>query len=150
MSGFGPLASAGRTHSGTPDLGAGRGTLDWQTGVVLRIGSIIINVSDTSRAAEFWKAALGYTVHGGTVPKDESTVLRPAVAGSPAITLDGDDRMHLDLHVDSEEELAAEVVRLVHLGARRVDWSYPDRAAFVVLTDTEGNLFCVVNAGDKS
>ena len=117
---------------------------------MLRIGSIIINVSDTSRAAEFWKAVLGYTVRGGAVPKDESTVLRPGVAGGPAITLDRDDRMHLDLHVDSEEELAAEVARLVHLGARQVDWTYPDGATFVVLADTEGNLFCVVNVGDKN
>jgi catechol 2,3-dioxygenase-like lactoylglutathione lyase family enzyme len=118
--------------------------------VVLRIGSIIINVSDTSRAAEFWKAALDYTVQGGAVAKAESTVLRPSVAGVPTITLDGDDRMHLDLHVDSNEELGAEVARLVDLGARRVDRTYPDRARFVVLADTEGNLFCVVNTGNPS
>jgi hypothetical protein len=55
--------------------------------------------------------------------------------------------MHLDLHVDSEEELVAEVDRLVGLGACHVDWTYPDGAAFVVLTDIEGNLFCVVNVG---
>lgn len=74
-------------------------------------------------------------------------MLVPADAKCPAVTLDGNDRMHLDLHVDSEEELLAEVDRLVNLGARRVDWTYPDGAAFVVLTDTGGNLFCVVNAG---
>jgi hypothetical protein len=26
-----------------------------------------------------------------------------------------------------------------------VDWVYPPDAGFVVLSDTEGNLFCVVN-----
>jgi hypothetical protein len=26
-----------------------------------------------------------------------------------------------------------------------VDWAYPDGADFVVLADTEGNLFCVIN-----
>jgi hypothetical protein len=57
--------------------------------------------------------------------------------------------MHLDLHVDSEEELGAEVDRLVGFGARHVEWPYPDDAAFVVLTDTEGNLFCVVNVGKR-
>jgi Glyoxalase-like domain len=37
---------------------------------------------------------------------------------------------------------------LVTLGARRVEhWFYPDDADFVVLADTEGNLFCVINAG---
>jgi hypothetical protein len=27
-----------------------------------------------------------------------------------------------------------------------VDWAYPVGADFVVLADTDGNLFCVVNA----
>ena len=120
-----------------------------QTGVVLRIGSIIINVADMNRAAEFWGTALGYGIRGGGVNEDESTVLVPAKAKCPAVTLDGSDRMHLDLHVDSEEELVAEVDRLVSLGARQVDWAYPDGAAFVVLADPEGNLFCVVNVGER-
>jgi catechol 2,3-dioxygenase-like lactoylglutathione lyase family enzyme len=123
--------------------------VDRQTGVVLRIGSIIINVSDMEKAAEFWRTALGYTIRGGGVSENASTVLKPGAAGGPEITLDEADRMHLDLHVDSKEELAAEVERLVQLGARRVDWTYPDGASFVVLADTEGNLFCVVNAGRK-
>jgi catechol 2,3-dioxygenase-like lactoylglutathione lyase family enzyme len=117
---------------------------------VLRIGSIIINVSDMSRAAEFWSMALGYGIRGGSVNEDESTVLVLVEAKCPAITLDGNERMHLDLHVDSEEELVGEVDRLINLGARQVDWTYPDEAAFVVLTDTEGNLFCVVNVGKRS
>ena len=87
--------------------------MPWQTGAVLRIGSIIINVSDMSRAAEFWRAALGYGIRGGSVNEDESTVLVPADAKCSTLNLDGNDRMHLDLHVDSEEELVAEVDRLV-------------------------------------
>jgi len=53
---------------------------------------------------------------------------------------------HLDLHVGSEQEQRAEVERLIALGARRVAWVYPEGADFVVLADTEGNLFCVVNS----
>jgi hypothetical protein len=30
------------------------------------------------------------------------------------------------------------------LGAQRVEWTYPEDADFVVLADTEGNLFCVI------
>jgi hypothetical protein len=63
--------------------------------------------------------------------------------------LDEDDRMHLDLYVDSGDEIASEVERLVSLGARPVEWAYPVGASFVVLADTEGNLFCVVNAGGE-
>jgi maleylpyruvate isomerase len=117
---------------------------------VLKIGSIIINVSDMGRAAEFWKTALGYAVQGDSVSENTSTVLRPYGAGGPAVILDGDDRMHLDLHVGSKEQLDSEVERLVQLGARQVDWTYPDGARFVVLADPEGNLFCVVNAGQTS
>jgi hypothetical protein len=36
------------------------------------------------------------------------------------------------------------VDRLVALGATRVEWTYPEDADFVVLADTEGNLFCVI------
>jgi hypothetical protein len=39
------------------------------------------------------------------------------------------------------------VERLIDLGAHRVEWHYSDDASFVVLADTEGNLFCVVNVG---
>ena len=40
----------------------------------------------------------------------------------------------------------AEVERLVALGAERVDWDlYPDDPDFIVLADTEGNRFCVID-----
>ena len=144
-SAFAPLVDTGATVEErlTPALRR------CQTRAVLRIGSIIINVADMNRAAEFWGTALGYGIRGGSVNEDESTVLVPAEAKCPAVTLDTSDRMHLDLHVDSGEELVAEVDRLVSLGARQVDWTYPDGAAFVVLADTEGNLFCVVNVGKR-
>jgi predicted enzyme related to lactoylglutathione lyase len=40
------------------------------------------------------------------------------------------------------------VERLLILGATRVPWDYPEGADFVVLADTEGNLFCVIDAGE--
>lgn len=114
---------------------------------MLRVGTVVLNVSGTRRAAEFWAKALGYAVRGGAVDDDESAVLVATEGQGLAVTLDEDDRMHLDLHVDSEEELQTELERLVGLGAKRVDWCYPAGAGFVVLADTEGNLFCVVNTG---
>jgi hypothetical protein len=50
-------------------------------------------------------------------------------------------RHHLDLYASDQ---AAEVERLIGLGARRVDWRYPDGADYVVLADPDGNRFCVV------
>lgn len=106
-----------------------------------QIGSVVLNVTDIDRAATFWCDALGYLPRAG----DNPGALVPRRGEGPALLLDETDRTHLDLHVASEEELTAEVERLISLGARRVDWAYPDGAHFVVLSDTEGNLFCVVN-----
>jgi hypothetical protein len=47
--------------------------------------------------------------------------------------------------VADRAEQAAEVARLVGLGAAVVDWdSYPADPDFVVLADPDGNRFCVV------
>ena len=106
-----------------------------------QIGSLVLNVTDIDRAAAFWRNALGY------VPRadDNPGALVSQRGEGPALLLDETDRTHLDLHVASAKEQQAEVERLIALGARRVDWVYPDGANFVVLADTEGNLFCVVN-----
>lgn len=64
----------------------------------------------------------------------------------PRLHLDEDDGTHLDLWVDRENsDVPTEVDRLLALGASRVDWQYPEGADFVVLADTEGNLFCVIS-----
>jgi hypothetical protein len=51
-------------------------------------------------------------------------------------------RHHLDLYATDQ---SAEVERLITLGARRVNWRYPDGADYVVLADPDGNTFCVVH-----
>ena len=108
---------------------------------MVRIGTVVINVTDARRAAEFWGKALGYP------PSSQgSLTLLPKEGDGPGVNLDETDRMHLDLHVADAAEQRAEVERLTALGAQRVDWQYPDGADFVVLADTEGNLFCVVIA----
>ena len=110
---------------------------------MVRIDTVVINATDARRAAEFWGRALGYA------PRSEgSLTLVPADGDGPAVNLDETDQTHLDLRVASAAEQQAEVGRLIGLGARRVDWDYPDGATFVVLADTEGNVFCVVNTGE--
>jgi catechol 2,3-dioxygenase-like lactoylglutathione lyase family enzyme len=110
---------------------------------MVRIGSIVLNVTDIRRAADFWGKALGYV----PAPGNPAFLVAPDGDG-PRLHLDEDDRTHLDLWVADADEQAAEVERLVSLGARPVEnWVYPDDADFVVLADTEGNLFCVINAG---
>ena len=71
----------------------------------------------------------------------------PGAPPGPGFAMSASDRTHLDLYTDSREEQLAEVDRLVSLGATRVELIYPDDADFIVLADTEGNLFDVVNKG---
>ncbi|MFD3439527.1 VOC family protein [Streptomyces sp. NPDC058685] len=120
---------------------------------MLRIGSVVMGVSDVRRAATFWTKALDY------VPRDEMeddwVVLIPARGSGPQLSLGRSEtpvqdhpRIHLDLYAGDAADQAAEVERLVSLGARRADWdSYPQEADFVVLADPEGNRFCVIDTG---
>lgn len=110
----------------------------------VRIGGVVMHVADARRAADFWGQALGYVPQDGQTAEDW-TMLDPPDGAGPRLALDRSDRTHLDLYVDGAAAQQAEVERLVGLGAVRVDWTYPDDADFVVLADTEGNLFCVVD-----
>ncbi|GAA2667084.1 VOC family protein [Streptomyces lunalinharesii] len=120
---------------------------------MLTVGSVVLGVADVPRAAAFWMAALGY------VPREEMTddwvVLVPERGIGPQLSLglsaspvQQRPRVHLDLYAGDAADQAAEVERLLALGARRVAWDdYPDDADFVVLADTEGNRFCVIDTG---
>lgn len=115
---------------------------------MVRIGTVVMNVKDARRAAEFWRHALSYDYRDGGYDDEATPVLVPQPgATGPVVALDESDRTHLDLHADSAEEQHAEVERLISLGATRVEWTYPENARFVVLADTEGNFFCVINTG---
>jgi hypothetical protein len=122
---------------------------------MLSIGSIVLTVEDIGRAGDFWRAALGYV--NRNEPSDDWVILDPpgkadwaAPGTSLALSVTGypqhyPPRIHLDLYA---EDQAAEVQRLVGLGAREVDWhDYPDDADWIVLEDPEGNRFCVVDTG---
>ena len=111
---------------------------------MVHVGTVVMNVADVRRAAEFLVKTMGYVPRDGKIEED-SVVLVPKDGRGPGIALDRSDRMHLDLYTDSAQEQQAEVERLVSLGAERVQWAYPDDADFIVLADTEGNLFCVVD-----
>lgn len=104
-----------------------------------------IDASDPVRLGRWWSEALGWVV----VDDDDPEVfeIRPAADRTPGLLFlrvddakDGKNRLHLDLRPDDQ---AAEVERLVDLGARRVDIGQGG-AGWVVLADPEGNEFCVL------
>jgi hypothetical protein len=83
---------------------------------------------------------------------DDFVLLRPRAGDGPNVSLDRvrsnlqiPPRIHLDLYADDQ---AAEVARLLALGATEVHWDKrPPDADYVILADPEGNRFCVVAAG---
>ncbi len=118
---------------------------------MIRVGSIVLRVDDLQRQAEFWAGALDY------VPREDPSqgdfvLMRPRDGVGPNLSLDRvhstvqvPPRIHLDLYA---EDQAAEVERLIALGATEVHWDKrPPDADYVILADPEGNRFCVVDAG---
>ena len=115
---------------------------------MIQIGSIVLRVDDLERQAQFWEAALGYE-RRIDIP-DDFVLLGPRDGAGPNLSLDRVNstlqippRLHLDLYA---EDHAAEVVRLLALGASEVHWDKrPPDADYVILADPEGNRFCVVD-----
>jgi len=99
----------------------------------------------------FWQEALHYVPWDP--PEGGWVVLRDPEGRSPNISLNqvstkrrGRNRLHLDLRTDNRE---AEVNRLLKIGAKRHRQRYDPDDDFRVLEDPDGNLFCVVQKGQK-
>ncbi|MFA5569590.1 MAG: VOC family protein [Trueperaceae bacterium] len=119
---------------------------------MLKLATIVWGVKRYEPAIRFWMAALDYVPK--RPPDDDWALLVPRNGSGvqmaiQVVTSDAasHQRHHLDLYAKDQ---AAEVERLIGLGATRVDWRYPEDADFVVLADPDGNRFCVIAAGDEA
>jgi predicted enzyme related to lactoylglutathione lyase len=115
---------------------------------MLTLGSVVLGVDDLERAKKFWMTALDLVTRE---PGDDTwVVLKPRESTGVQLALMTSEtpvqdhpRIHLDLYT---EDQSGEVERLKLAGASEVDWDlYPDDADFIVLADTEGNRFCVID-----
>jgi len=113
----------------------------------LVIDCVLIDCVDLDAMTAFWCQALGLE-HVWTGPSGGHLLaavdgsghrlgLMPATAEKTA-----KNRVHFDLRPDDQQ---AEVRRLEGLGARRVDIGQAD-VTWVVMTDPEGNEFCVLRS----
>jgi predicted enzyme related to lactoylglutathione lyase len=121
--------------------------------VPTRLVHLVIDAADPARVARFWAAALGWEV---AVEEPNEVVVWPSGFSYPdpvALPLvfvpvpeakTGKNRVHLDLASQSAEHQAAEVSRLLGLGAAPADIGQGD-VPWVVLADPEGNEFCVLD-----
>jgi predicted enzyme related to lactoylglutathione lyase len=111
--------------------------------MAIRLGSTVINCADIELMTSFWSEALGL-VPSSSAPDDDFRVLRGQhvnislqLAQTP-VSVRG--QMHLDLYTDDQ---AREVERLVEIGANVVRHNRDPEDDYVVMTDPEGNEFCV-------
>jgi predicted enzyme related to lactoylglutathione lyase len=117
-----------------------------------RIAVIAIDAVETRVVADFWCAVLGWRV----VEEDDDGVSIAASDGSwPSIDVVAvpevkavKNRLHLDLRADGVTT-AGELERLLALGARRVDVGQNPDVSWVVLSDPEGNEFCLLSRSVK-
>ncbi|MDB4941570.1 MAG: Glyoxalase/Bleomycin resistance protein/Dioxygenase superfamily [Labilithrix sp.] len=118
---------------------------------MLKIGAFVLGVKDIPRAVAFWSAALG------AEPREPATAgwasLRSPRFPGAYLSLSTTERptlspahSHLDLYADDP---AAEVERLVSLGAVRAPRELPPDADYVVLEDPDGNPFCVCDCSRR-
>jgi hypothetical protein len=131
----------------------GTAVADCEDERMLRIGTVVIGVGDMQRAVAFWMAALDYIPKRPIRRGDDFAILVPRSGRGAHLAFQVSEtaiqphpRIHLDLYAGDAVDQGAEVERLAALGATRVDWDlYPDDADFIVMADTEGNRFCVID-----
>lgn len=106
---------------------------------------VVVEASDCVALGRWWAEALGWVI----VDEDHPVVEIQATPGQlPGILFlettgakDAKNRLHLDFRPDDQ---AAEVDRLVALGATRIDVGQGTDVPWVVMADPEGNEFCVL------
>lgn len=116
----------------------------------LRLATVCVNATDLDRAADFWSATLGYRRPTQIGDKDHFAKLEDPNGTGPTVLLQRAEEVpstptpvHLDLYTSDRD---THIKRLLQLGATRpTQWPYPAEHDFVVLRDTEGNEFCVIN-----
>jgi predicted enzyme related to lactoylglutathione lyase len=118
--------------------------------MALEIGAITMDCAHAARLAEFWSAALGRPLDPGEDGAGEffaSIGRSDPTPGVPAMMFiqvpegkTAKNRAHLDL---TASDRAAEVERLVGLGATVVHDKDEWGVRWTTLADPEGNEFCV-------
>lgn len=116
--------------------------------MTLSVGSVTVDCDDVAKVAGFWSAALDIAVDPDPSPyfaslnRSSSDLPRFLFVKVPEAKT-AKNRLHLDLLVDELAPRSQEVARLVDLGATHVadkdEWGH----SWAVLTDPEGNEFCI-------
>ena len=128
----------------------------------LRWYTVVIDCHDVKAQSRWWAEVLGWQIayeaddEVVVVPAhllDDGREIPPAERGPGLVfvpvpeTKTLKNRLHIDLAPAKDDDQEAEVRRLESLGARRADIGQGE-VSWVVLTDPEGNEFCVLSPRD--
>ncbi len=114
--------------------------------MALHLGNLTFDCDDPQKMVAFWSAAMDLPADEGVPPFFASLGL-----GDPEVSPNwlflkvpegktAKNRVHIDLGADDR---AAEVARLIELGATHVEDKEEWGHAWAVMADVEGNEFCV-------
>lgn len=113
--------------------------------------SVVVDAADPGAQARWWAGAIGGKV---VFDSPDEAVVTNQQEDEPGLVFvrvpEGKqvkNRLHIDLAPRAGEDQAAEVERLVGMGATRTDVGQVD-VRWVVLADPEGNEFCVLTSRD--
>ncbi len=113
------------------------------------LSAVCLDAGDHRALAAFWVEASGWTI---VDQDDEGTVLASPSGRRPNLDIFPvpeahvvKNRLHLDVAPPKDADHAAEVARLVALGANPVEVGQTGQETWVVLADPEGNEFCVLS-----
>lgn len=116
---------------------------------VITVGSVVINVCDIEKQKAFWGAVLGSEVAHEIAPQFVWFV--PQHPGGISVALqavkdptEGPRRLHLDTSADDVEAAKS---RVIDLGGSHVEDREMGGFLWSVMTDPEGNEFCIAAAG---
>lgn len=120
-----------------------------------RLYSVVIDCAEPARLGRWWSEALRWPI---TFEADDEVAIEPSdddVSHDLAIVFvpvpepkRGKNRIHVDIASRSVSAQAATVERLSRLGAAHAHIGQED-VSWVVLSDPEGNEFCVLGPGDR-
>jgi catechol 2,3-dioxygenase-like lactoylglutathione lyase family enzyme len=122
-----------------------------------RISELVLGCRDPEVLARFWCEVLDFVVldreeDDGSVEMVEIGPREGFGGPQPTIILSrrdepepGKSRLHIDVNA-TDRDHAAELERLLELGARRADIGQTGQERWHVLADPEGNEFCLLEA----
>ncbi len=134
--------------------------------MTLRWYTVVVDCHDVASLGRWWAAALEWQI---VFEADEEVVIVPGWVdlatldhtpwerqgpGMVFVTVPEakavKNRLHIDLAPHTTQDREAEITRLIDLGARRADVGQDEQSAtWTVLTDPEGNEFCVLSSREQ-